>query len=143
MSELNHKFLNKNEKHRQLEADISMLVQGRNRKINGLKIQLQVSKANLSDAVNASLGQSLMQIISEKFNGELRIKQSWSYQSKQINTYNCIKDTIEDSDEALNKGNADLIVSNIAKATNELNPRSKLHSHQRPLNNDIMMLLLV
>ena len=73
ISELKHELLKEKEKSRQLEADISILVWGRNREINELKntITCLENKLKSSDAANESLRQSLMQINSEKFNGVL------------------------------------------------------------------------
>ena len=91
ISELKHELLKEKEKSSQLEADISILVQGRNRELNELKniITCLENKLKSSDAINESLRQSLKQINSEKFNGVLSAEQSLSNQPEQINTYNC------------------------------------------------------
>ena len=69
--QLKHELLNEKEKRRQLEADISILVQGRYREVNELKntITSLENKLKLGDAVNESLRHSLMQINLEKING--------------------------------------------------------------------------
>ena len=80
-----------------MEADISILVQGRNREINEFKniITCLENKLKSSDVTNESLRQSLKQINSEKFNGVLSAEQSLSNKPEQINTYNCTIDTIK------------------------------------------------
>ena len=74
--ELKHELLNEKEKRRQLEADISILVRGRNREMIELKntITSLENKLKSSDAVNESLRNSLMQINLEKFNGVLSVE---------------------------------------------------------------------
>ena len=125
------KLLNEKEKRRQLEADISILVQGRYREVNELKntITSLENKLKLSDAVNESLRHSLMQINLEKINGATSVEQSPLYHSKQINTYNTKAPA-----EALNKENTDQFVKT-AKAANKINTRSKTDRHRGPLNN--------
>ncbi|CAB4029964.1 Hypothetical predicted protein, partial [Paramuricea clavata] len=102
ISELKHELLKEKEKCSQLEADISILVRGRNREINELKntITCLENKLKSSDVINESLRQSLMQINSEKFNGVLSAEQSLSNQPEQINTYNCIIDTVKSIETA-------------------------------------------
>ena len=91
ISELKQELLKEKEKSSQLEADISILVQGRNREINELKniMTCLENKLKSSDAINESLRQSLKQINSENFNGVLSAEQSLSNPPEQINTYNC------------------------------------------------------
>ncbi|CAB3997855.1 Hypothetical predicted protein, partial [Paramuricea clavata] len=62
ISELKHELLKEKEKCSQLEADIFILVRGRNREINELKntITCLENKLKSSDAINESLRQSLM-----------------------------------------------------------------------------------
>ena len=129
--ELKHELLNEKEKRRQLEADISILVQGRYREVNELKntITSLENKFKLSDAANESLRHSLMQINLEKINGASSVEQSPLNHSKQINTYNTKAPA-----EALNKENTDQFVKT-AKAANKINTRSKTDRHQGPLNN--------
>ena len=69
--QLKHGLLNEKEKRRQLEADISILVQGRYREANELKniITSLENKLKLGDAVNESLRHSLIQFNLEKING--------------------------------------------------------------------------
>ena len=129
--QLKHELLNEKEKRRQLEADISILVQGRYREVNELKNKITSlkNKLKLGDAVNESLRHSLMQINLEKINGATSVEQSPLNHSKQINTYNT-----KASAEALNKENTNQFLKT-AKAANKINTRSKTDRHQGPLNN--------
>ena len=97
ISELKHELLKEKKKSSQLEADISILVQGRNREINEFKniITCLENKLKSSDATNESLRQSLKQINSEKFNVVLSAEQSLSNKPEQTNTYNCTIDTMK------------------------------------------------
>ena len=67
-----------------------------------------------------------MQINSEKFNGVLSVEQSLSNKPKQINTYNCIIDTIKDSDEVLFKENT--------QRSNQIRIRNNEHLNQNCAN---------
>ena len=129
--QLKHELLNEKEKRRQLEADISILVQGRYREVNELKNKITSLKNKLKsgDAVNESLRHSLMQINLEKINGATSVEQSPLNHSKRIDTYNT-----KASAEALNKENTDQFLKT-AKAANKINTRSKTDRHQGPLNN--------
>ncbi|CAB4024508.1 Hypothetical predicted protein [Paramuricea clavata] len=140
ISELKRELLKEKEKCSQLEADISILVRGRNREINELKntITCLENKLKSSDVINESLRQSLMQINSEKFNGVLSAEQSLSNQPEQINTYNCIIDTVK-SIETANSNLGICLPASCNRNNNKLDNKceiNKVKLTEHNMNND-------